>query len=353
MLIGSFLHFAIQLPLVASLGFKLKPEFSFNLPGVKRIVRLMIPRSLSLGLGEIESTVVLFLATSLPTGSLSLLYLAQHLGSLPSRLFGATIGQAALPALSASYSQKNHKEFTKILVDSFLQALYLTIPISVAILVLRIPIIRLAFGTSEFPWQATLKTGQALAFLTPGIVAQSGIQIITRGFYSMQDTRTPFWVAVISLVISVVIGVLGVYVFEMGILGLVLAISLASVFQFFVLFFFISKKVEYFPWRRVFAFLGKVGVSATFSGSVCWLAMRGLDIYLIDTSRVIGLILLTSISVLCGMIFYLVFSFGLKVEEVGAYFNLVKKLGSLKQMIASSGDQIQKQKEVMEPPISF
>lgn len=352
-LIGSFLHFAIQLPLVASLGFKLKPEFSFNLPGVKRIVRLMIPRSLSLGLGEIESTVVLFLATSLPTGSLSLLYLAQHLGSLPSRLFGATIGQAALPALSASYSQKNHKEFTKILVDSFLQALYLTIPISVAILVLRIPIIRLAFGTSEFPWQATLKTGQALAFLTPGIVAQSGIQIITRGFYSMQDTRTPFWVAVISLVISVVIGVLGVYVFEMGILGLVLAISLASVFQFFVLFFFISKKVEYFPWRRVFAFLGKVGVSATFSGSVCWLAMRGLDIYLIDTSRVIGLILLTSISVLCGMIFYLVFSFGLKVEEVGAYFNLVKKLGSLKQMIASSGDQIQKQKEVMEPPISF
>jgi putative peptidoglycan lipid II flippase len=352
-LIGAFFHFAIQLPQVASLGFKLKPEFSFSLPGVKRIVRLMIPRSLSLGLGEIESTVVLFLATSLPTGSLSLLYLAQHLGSLPSRLFGATIGQAALPALSASNSRKDYKEFTKILVDSFLQALYLTIPVAVAILVLRIPIIRLAFGTRGFPWQATLKTGQALAYLAPGIVAQSGIQIMTRGFYSLQDTKTPFWVAVISLLISVVIGVLSIHVFDMGILGLVLAISLASIFQFIVLFCFISKKVVFFPWQRMFSFLGKVGISASISGTVSWLVMRYFDLYLTDTSRVFGLILLTTAAVFLGLVFYLLSTLIFKVEEAKAYLNLIKKLGSFRQIIKSSGEQIKKQKEVLESSTGF
>jgi len=352
-LIGAFLHFAIQLPLVVSLGFKLKPEFSFSLPGVKRIVRLMVPRSLSLGLGEIESTVVLFLATSLPTGSLSLLYLAQHLGSLPSRLFGATIGQAALPALSSSNSRKDDKEFTKILVDSFLQALYLTIPVAVAILVLRIPIIRLAFGTKGFPWQATLKTGQALAYLAPGIVAQSGIQIITRGFYSLQDTRTPFWVAVISLLISIIIGVSSIYTFDMGILGLVLAISLANIFQFFVLFGFISKKIAFFPWQRMSLFLGKVGFCATISGIISWLVMRYFDLYLIDTSRVFGLVLLTAAAAFLGLIFYLFSTLLFKVEEARAYLNLIKKLGSLRQVIASSGDQIKNQKEVLESSAGF
>jgi len=352
-LLGSFLHFLIQLPLAVSLGFSFKPDFSFRLPGVKRILHLMVPRSLSLGLGEIESTVVLFLATALPTGSLSLLYLAQHLGQLPARLFGSTIGQAALPSLSNSLSQKKEKEFAKILLDSLLQALFLTIPIAVAVLFLRLPIIRLAFGTREFPWQATLDTGKVLAFLTPSIVAQTGIQILTRGFYSLQDTKTPFTIAIFSLATNVVIGIAGIYWLNLGILALVIAMSLASLIQFFLLFFSIVTRINEFPWQRIFGFLLKVGISSAVAGVCFWVSMKVLDAYVLDSSRVIGLLVLTVISFCFGISAYLIFTSMMAVEEVKVYANLIKKLFFIRQTIASSTAQLEKQKEIIETPTGF
>jgi len=351
--IGAFLHFLIQLPLAANLGLNLKPEFSFALPGVRQIFRLTLPRSLSLGLGEIESTIVLFLATSLPAGSLSLLYLAQHLGQLPSRLFGATIGQAALPSLSQSHSLKRRKEFTKILVDSFLQSLFLTIPVAVAILVLRIPIIRLAFGARQFPWKATLQTGRVLALLTPAIIAQSGIQILTRGFYSLQNTKTPFATSMASLTIVIVVSTLAIFKWQWGILGLVLALSLATVFQVLILFFLIAREVKDFPWRRVGQFFAKTTLSAAGAGVCFWFSMRFLDLYWLDTSRVIGLLVLTGISLTVGLAFYLGAAFSLKIKEARDYQQLLKKAASVKDILASSSDQIRKQKELLEPPATF
>lgn len=351
--LGAFLHFLIQFPLVRLLGFRLKPEFNFKLTGVKRVLKLTLPRTLSLGLSEIESTVILFLASSLPAGSLSLLYLAQHLGQLPSRLFGATIGQAALPSLSRLYALGKKREFLGVFLDSLFQALFLTLPVAVFILVLRIPFVRLAFGARQFPWKATLITGQVLAFLAPAVVAQTIIQILTRGFYSLQDTKTPFWTAIVSLMVVIGVSSWGVYRANWGILALVSAVSLAALFQAGILFVLFARKIGGFPWRKSGEFFGKTGLASLVAGFFAWFLMRFLDRFCFDTSRVVGLIALTVISLIGGGGIYLLLAVFLKIKQVKDYWLLLKKTASLRKMIVFSQKQIKEQPELLEPSGGF
>jgi putative peptidoglycan lipid II flippase len=298
---------------------------------------------------------MLSLATSLSSGSLSLFYLAQHLGQIPSRLFGATIGQAAFPALSDLNSSKDKDGFRNLLLGSLFQSLYLTVLVALIILVLRVPIIRLAFGSKQFPWRATIRTGEILAFLSPAIVAQSGIHILVRGFYSLQDTRTPLIISFFSIATSIVLAFLGIYRFNWDILSLVIATSTAGLFQFCLLLFLIGKRIPAFPWRNFWTWTFKLLLVTIFSGFSFWLPMRGLD-NLIDTTRVLGLLVLTLISLIIGVAAYFGLSFILKIPEtkiLSMLFLFLKQKATLKNILASSGRQIRKQEELIQPPASY
>jgi len=346
--LGALGHFLLQFPLARSLGFRFKPSFDFGLPEIKRVLKLMIPRSLSLGLGQIESTIILFFATGFPAGSLSLLYLAQHLSQLFSRLFGSTIGQAALPSLSSLRASKKTGEFNQVLMDSLLESLYLSAWAAIVLLVLRIPMVRLAFGAKTFPWQATLQTGRVLALLSPAVVAQSGSQILTRGFYSLQDTKRPLIISLISLLITLMVSLIGIYFLGWGIIALVLAISLAAIARFLVLLVVISWQLKGFAWGRLWSFAQKSLLVTAVSGPVFWLLMRLSDQYLLDTTRVVGLSLLMVITLLGGSSVYVWFSLKLNLKEAQVFLRLIKKLINFRRTFAVSQTQMEKPKELLE-----
>ena len=153
----------------------------------------MVPRILSLGLGEIENTITLFFASTLASGSISLLNLALQFMYLPSRIFGTTVGQASLPILSKNIAKNELNKFRNTVNKILIQSLFIAIPISILILVERVSIIRLLYGSHEFPWSATILTSRILAFLIPGIVCQAVIQILIRAFYAFHNTKIPFF----------------------------------------------------------------------------------------------------------------------------------------------------------------
>ncbi|MFH1602064.1 MAG: murein biosynthesis integral membrane protein MurJ [Candidatus Shapirobacteria bacterium] len=345
-LFGAAGHFLIQYPLTRQLGFRLKPNFSFHFPEFKRILRLMLPRSLTLGLSQIESTVILFFATGFAAGSLSLLYLAEHLSQLFSRIFGATIGQAALPSLSSLNASQKSEEFNKVFMDSLLQSLYLSVWAAIVLLVLRIPLVRLAFGAKGFPWEATLQTGRVLAILSPAVIAQSGSQIVTRGYYSLQDTRRPLYISLLSLAVTLLVSLFGIYVFGWGIAALVMAISLAAIVRFGVLLFAISRKLSGFSWQRLGGFTLKILIISLISAPVFWFLMRFGDMYF-NTTRVWGLLLLTALSLLGGSLSYLWLSFKLDVREAKILLSLIKKMGHLPSIFQLSQEQLEKPKELI------
>lgn len=343
-ILGAFLHLLVQLPLVKAIGYRYQPSFDFNHPGVKRIGRLMLPRTIALAISQIELTVAVFIATSLSAGSLAIFYFAQHLNSLPVGLFGATIGQAALPSLSQQHPHGSFDHFKSLLLTSLNQVLYLSLPASMILLVLRLPAVRLAFGARGFPWEATLLTGQVVALFAISVFAQSAIQILVRGFYALSDTRTPLFLGSLAVITNVVLSFLFVYRFHLSVLGLALAISLASFLHAGLLFIFLSRLVNGFH-RSEFALpFAKMSLATIITGFALWVPLRLLDRYILNTTKTLDLIILSVLTTLIGLSVYFLLSKLFKIQELNSFINLIKRLKNLPKILSQTN-------EILEPPL--
>jgi len=324
--IGSILHLLVQIPSLIATKFKYSFIFSFKLSGVRQIIKLMLPRTLALGLGEIESTVAMFLATILPTGELSLFYLAQRLTYFFSRIFGVTIGQASLPVFSKEAGVKSFSKFNQIFLSSLLQAVFFAFPAAAIFLVLRVPIVRLAYGAENFPWGATLTTGRVIIFFVPLVIAGTANDILIRGFYALQDTKTPLSVSFASLIINITTALLAIFKFNLGVFGLAMSVSLAGVFRSLALTVILVKRIKL---QNTLADLvmpmAKMVLAALIGGLISWLGLRSLDLYLIDTTRIGGLIILSAISALLGLIIYFCFCLWFKIKEASRIIKFVQR----------------------------
>ena len=324
--VGAFFHLAIQIPLVKRLGFKYHLSINLNLKGVKEIINLMIPRSLSLGLGEIENTVTLFFASTLAAGSLSLLNLALQLMYLPSRIFGTTVGQASLPILSKNIARNELNTFRETVQRTILQSLYIALPVTTLILIHRVTIVRLAFGAKQFPWVATLITARLLAFLAPAIICQAVIQILIRSFYAMHNTKTPLWVSGFSLITNIFTSFYFINYTTLGVTGLAISASIGNLVQCFGLLYLFVKKVDGFQWSVTIKRFIVIFFCSVIMGIVSWFSLKILDLFILDTSRTFSLALVFAISSLIGLITYLFTSFLFKVKEFSDYQRYFLKL---------------------------
>jgi len=338
--IGAFLHLLIQLPLALKLKLRYSLIFDWRHPGVREVARLMLPRTLALAVNQIELTVAVFLATSLAAGSLSIFYFAQHLMNLPIGLFGSTIGQAALPTLSRESGEESLSKFKKTFLSSFSQILYLALPASAILLILRIPAVRIVFGAASFPWKATLLTSRVLAIFSISIFAQAVIQLLVRGFYALHDTKTPFWIGALAVLINVGLSCLFIFRLSLGVQGLAWAVTLASLFQASLLLIFLNRTIGGFNKEEFFIPLTKMGVATVLTAVALWVPMRFLDEFILDTTRTINLVVLTVIATFSGMMVYFVLSYFLKIAELKSFIGLAKRLGRWQEVLKKSEEMI-------------
>jgi len=323
--IGAFFHLAIQIPIVKKIGFNYTFSLKHRLEGVREVIRLMLPRSLSLGLSEIENTVTLFFASGLIAGSISLLNLAMQIMYLPSRIFATTVGQASLPILSKNVAQNKLENFKNIVVRTLMQSLFIALPVATIFLVNRLAIVRIAFGAKQFPWEATLITAKTLAFLSPAIVCQAIIQILVRSFYALHDTRTPMKISFVSLLINVATSFYLVNFTNLGIIGLAFSVSLANLVQCFGLIIFFGRKVNGINWSEILSQFNRILIASIIMGFVTWVTIKSLDIYLLDTARTINVINIFIISTVLGFVSYLISIKIFKVEQLQDYQKYYQK----------------------------
>ena len=333
--IGAALHMSIQLPLAFRLGFRFIPAFSFTHAGIREIVHLMPPRALALGIDQIEQFIAVILSSLLPSGSLTMFNVARLLYALPMSLFGVTIGQAALPALSRLSGEADRKTFRRTLLDSLLQITFFTLPTSVLFIVLRVPIVRIVFGAKSFPWSATILTGKILAILCISATFASLMQLLIRAFYALHDTKTPLLIGIFSAIFDVILGIFLVKFLNLGSVGLALAISLTAIIETILLFSIIFPKIRSDNWttaRFIISFL-KITITGLITGLSLWVPMRLLDKFVFDTTRTLPLVALTAITSLIGFSVYLLLSYFFRVEQLKTFILLVKRMSDIKQTL--------------------
>ncbi|MCL4339066.1 murein biosynthesis integral membrane protein MurJ [Patescibacteria group bacterium] len=324
--IGAVLFTVIQVPLVLSLGYKHHWSLSLSNPGTREVGKLMLPRTLGLAVSQIDATVDLILSTLLGAASVTVFNFAQHLQQVPIGLFGASIAQATLPSLSSLYAKKNMDEFKNTFLAAFHQILFLVIPISAILIVLRIPMVRLVFGASTlFDWNSTVITGKTLAYFSISLFAQSLIQLLARAFYALHDTKTPVVIGGVSVGLNTVLSLIFVLNLHMDVWSLGLSTSIASIAQIILLTFFLDRKVGSFAKIEFILPAVKIFLSGIVTGVVLYIPMKLLDQLVFDTTKTINLLFLTGIATLAGMSVYLFLSWFLEVPQISVFYKMIKR----------------------------
>ena len=323
--IGAFLFAIIQIPLVLQLGYRHSKEVNPKLPGVQEVGRLMGPRTLGLAVSQIDITVDLIMASLLGARMVTIFNFAQHLQQLPVGLFGATIGQAALPSLSTYSAKEKTGEFIETLQSAMHQILFWVLPSSVLFIVLRIPVVRLIFGAQHFDWSATVDTGMTLSAFGISLFAQAIIQVLARGFYALYDSKTPVTIGVLTVLLNSLLSILFILWLHLPVWSLGLSTSIASIANAAFLLYLLDKRVRGLLSRPFIVPAIKMCIAAVVTGAALYVPLKLLDQLVFDTTRTFGLILLTGLSGGFGLLTYFFLSWVLGVTQVHTLIRLTKR----------------------------
>ena len=249
-LIGGIIQLLLQLPFLAKLGLLVRPRWGGKHPGVRRIMRLMLPTLFGSSVGQLSVLVNTFLASLLATGSISWLYYADRMVELPVALIGVALGTVILPKLSALKASDDWQKF-QVTLDWALRWGLLVGSAAAAGLVSLAPSIlaTLFYGGvfEEHDWQMTT---QALRACGVGTFFLIMVKVLVPAFYARHDTKTPVKAGITAMVVSMIsAAVLGHFFAHVG---LAAANTIASLVNVSLLIYFLRREgitLKRFSWR--------------------------------------------------------------------------------------------------------
>lgn len=333
MIVGAILHLSVQLPLTLAMGFRYRPKIDFKNKDVRETFILMWPRSVSLGLIRLADIINVAIASVAAVGSIVAFNFAQVLQLVPTSLFAASLAQAALPTLSIEFNSKRTDEFKKVFGETFHQIIFLVLPIAAILAILRIPVVRLVFGARDFPWEITVLTGRLLIAFSIGIIGQSVSLLLMRSFYAIKDSITPVKVEIFTISLNIISSLVLILVFKFPLITLAVNYSITNLLNATLLFYFLNRKIG-FNKRALFTPALKMLLITSIMAICLYIPMKFLDQLVFDTTRVVGLLLLTATAVIAGLLVYIGLSVVLRIKEVAIFFNLAKRVVSFPSRFA-------------------
>jgi len=207
-LTAGVLQLAVQLPVLARHGVLPRPWPDFGHPGVRRIVRLMVPTLFGSSVAQINLLFDVLLASLLVEASISWLYYGDRLMEFPLGLFGVALSVVVLPTLSALHARNGRDEFRSTLAWAVLLATVIAVPAAIGLALLAEPIVATLFHYGNFDTTDVSMAGLALVAYTVGLPAFIGVKVLAPAFYARQDTATPVRIGIAALAVNMVLNVL-------------------------------------------------------------------------------------------------------------------------------------------------
>ncbi|HLD82178.1 MAG TPA: murein biosynthesis integral membrane protein MurJ [Patescibacteria group bacterium] len=246
--LGACLHMVVQLPAVYESGYRYQWIIDLKDVNLRKIFFLMVPRTLSLAVNQINLFIVTFFGSLLSVGSIAIFNLANNLQSFPLGIFGISLAISAFPTLSQYASKQNNRQFIKTFSQTTRLILFFIIPASALLIVLRAQIVRVIFGAGVFGWEDTINTADALAVFSLSLFAQALIPLISRGFYAFHNTKTPFYIGTFSVIINIALALYlttnDFILFNFSpVVGLVFAFSISQIINFILLWIMLRIKI--------------------------------------------------------------------------------------------------------------
>jgi putative peptidoglycan lipid II flippase len=223
-ILGALLHLLVQLPTLISSGFQWKRILNFGDAALRRIITLMIPRTVGLAALQINFIVINAIASTLVVGSITIFNFANHLQHLPIGFFGASLATAVFPTFTRR-ALDDRTRFIKNVSSAVRNVTLMLLPVSILMYFLRFWIVDIVLGVGDFGIADVAVTAEVLGMFSFSILAHSLVLLLSKAYFAVQDTRTPVILGVISITVNIILSFQFAY---LGVVGLAIAYSLAG-----------------------------------------------------------------------------------------------------------------------------
>ena len=200
--LSAALHLLAQLPGLFKLRAPLRPLLDWRVPGLLDVLRLMGPRVLGLAVVQINFLVNIRLANGMAAGSVAALNIAFTLMFFALGVIGQSVGTAVFPSLAAAYAEGDHRGFNARLSLAIRNVLYLSFPATVVFVLLGEPLFSI-LERGEWTAESSAAAAWALGFYALGIAGFALLEVLSRAFYALEDTRTPVIVGTVAMLSNI------------------------------------------------------------------------------------------------------------------------------------------------------
>ncbi|MDX9893070.1 MAG: murein biosynthesis integral membrane protein MurJ [Patescibacteria group bacterium] len=319
-ILGAFMHLLIQLVAVVSLGYHYQWQFNLNDKNLRRILKMMVPRTLTLIVSQINFLAITIIGSTLTVGSITIFNFANNIQSFPLGLFAISFAIAAFPTLAELANKK--RQFINTLSLTIRQILFLIIPSSVLLIVLRAQVVRVVLGSGRFDWEDTVLTLETLALFAVSLFAQALILVLSRAFFALEDSKTPFYTGLISVFSNIILALMLSEKF--GVAGLALAFSMSTVLNFILLLLILHYRLGQLDGDKISLAVIKI-VIATFMMAITAQAIKYPIGQLFGTETFIGIGAQLLLASLGGGLAFLTTAYLLRTEELNTYLESLRK----------------------------
>lgn len=313
---GAALHCLIQVVAAWRIGWRYRFISNLRDFGVQKIFQLMPPRALALSMMQLSSFIMAIFVAGFAEGSLTNWTYADNLQNVPINVIGVSLALSAFPVFSQAFVENDLAKFKTVFSKNIRRILFLIIPVSIVLLLLRAQLVRLLFaslGSTLFSWQDTITTAQILGIFSLSLFAQAISPMVARSFFAHQDTKTPVIISAIRLVMNTVLAwVLSRY---LGIYGLAAAFALSSILEMLTLFVILRLRYGDLDDQRVI----QATLRIVLASSLMAVVMHGMKYFiapLVDMHTVIGVCIQTVLSLMAGAIIYISIALYYQFDEV-------------------------------------
>jgi putative peptidoglycan lipid II flippase len=276
--LGALLYLGLQIVGMRGVRAPYTPGLGLDDAAVRQVGRLMGPRLLGVGANQLSFLVTTTLA-SYVAGGVSALDYAWRVFTMPQVVIAQGLAVAALPAFSALVARGELDQVRERLADTLIGMLFLAVPATVGLILLREPIVAMLFERGSFGPESTALVAAALGCFAVGLIGHSTVEIVSRAFYALQDTRTPVLVAGYTVLVNVALSLVLLVAFTRAgrapVGGLALATSLAVTLEMLTLIWFLRRRLGGVGFARIGPALTRMVLASAVMGAVVlgWMAL--------------------------------------------------------------------------------
>lgn len=318
--IGSVIATASQLllllPFLRRKGYRYAFTFDLKDEHIKKMMYLALPVIIGASVVQINVLVDRTIASRIVVGGISALNFANTLNGFVLGIVVVSISTAMYPLISKMAAEKNIIGLKKSVAEAISGVNLLVIPATIGFMIFAKPIVTLLFGRGAFGAEAIALTSYALFFYSLGMIGMGLNMVLSRAFYSIQDTKTPMINATIAIVLNIILNIILSKLLGIG--GLALATSISAIVTMILLFISLHKKIGPFGLKKLTISFMKILIASCLMGAIAWGSY-----YFLKENININLALV--ITIVLGAAVYFVLIYFMKIEEVNVIISILKR----------------------------